>query len=266
MFKNHKHISLAIGLLYLLVLQWFSGPEPVFRFLAPAFLVFCALVAYYNKAYLQSIKKYNFWAMLRPLMLFASGFGIFFLLPTAGFRLLFLIPTFAIIFLVELNLGNFAENFLINETLIIAFGFFICLAAFNQYFPYFARVPVFLGKYHVFDWQFSMEPLYLAGVFLSVTALSRAFYESIPQNDKTKWIGAVLLGLFSAELFWVLSFLPLHYSAQAVILFSVFYFCLILNYYHLFHSLSLKKIQFHLILIILACGLVVLATPWKILT
>jgi hypothetical protein len=167
--------------------------------------------------------------------------------------------------LFQLNLGRYAETLLLNETLVVIFGFFVSLMAWNQYFPALKVISFTLGKWHLFNWQFSMQPFYLLGVFAATSVISRAFYEFIPQPPKTKWIAAVALGLFCAELFWALSFLPFHYSAQAVILFCLFYFCLILNYYYLFNTLTLKKIQFHLALIVIASGLVVIATPWGVI-
>jgi hypothetical protein len=50
-----------------------------------------------------------------------------------------------------------------------------------------------------------------------------------------------------------------------LVLFNIFYLCLILNYYHLFHLLNFKKIQFHLVLIAVCVLLVIFSTPWSIL-
>lgn len=265
MFKHHKIISFVAGLLYVVVLQELSVPQPVFRFMVPAFLVFCLLAGYYNKKYLEHIQKYNKWVVLRSMLLFVSGFLIFLLLPNSVFRGLFLVSAFFVISLTELSLGSFSENLTLNETLLIIFGYFTSFTAWAQYFPGVRQFAVSLGKWHLFDWQFSFEPLYLLGVFFSAMLLTRAFYEFIPQSDKTKWVAAVALGLFSAETFWALGFLPLHYSAQAIVLFCLYYFCLILNYYYLFQILTIKKIQFHLILIVLACALAAIATPWQII-
>ncbi len=261
--KYHKIASVIIASIYTIGFWRMSGPDTVFRFLIPAFVVFCVAASYYNKKYLLEIGKYNFWVMLRPLLLFISGFGILSLLPTPTLRVLFLIVTFFVITLVELSLGNFAENILVNETLVISFGFFIALTGYNQDFPLYRDIVFKLGHWQLLNWQFSMEPIYLLGIFVSTLLTTRCFYEFIPQGEKTKWVAATVLALFCCELFWALSFLPPHYSASAFILFCIYYFCLILNYYYLFHSLTLKKIQFHLMLIVLACAIVIVATPWK---
>ena len=244
--KSHNIISIIIGILFLVLLQFFSTPYPIFRFLVPAFLIYVIAVSLYNRWYLRQIQKYNFWVVLRPLLLLLAGFGLFLLIPSAGLRSLFLIISVCLIFFVEFALGNFAENILINETLIIAFGFFITLTALNQYFP-------------------SLSFICLIGTFVLAALLARSFYEFIPQTPKTKIVASVVLGFFASQLFWALNFLPLHFSALAVILFNLYYFCLILNYYHFFQTLSLKKLQFHLALILVCSGAVLVATPWKIL-
>lgn len=263
--QQHKIISFVIGFGYVAMLWQLSLPQPVFRVLLPVFLLFCLAAAYYNRRYLRSIEKYNVWVLLRSILLLLSGLAIFFLLPTPAFRNLFLLSAFFMVSFVELNLGNFSENLLVNETLLVGFGLFVGLSAAAQYFPDFQRLSLHLGKWHLLDWQFSLQPLYLLGVFVAALFLARAFYEFIPQGSRTKWVAGLAIGLFCSELFWAESFLPFHYSVLALILFCLFYFCLILNYYYLFHSLTLKKIQFHLLLVGLAIALVILATPWKIL-
>jgi hypothetical protein len=246
MLKQHKFISFVWGLLFLIVLQIFATPEPVFRFLVPAFLLYVAVVTAYNRWYLLQAQKYNFWIALRPMLLLFSGFGLFLIIPSQFLRGLFLIISVAVITFFEIILGNFAENILLNETLLIAFGLFFSFAAFYQYTPGYGF-------------------LYLAGVFAGSSLLARSFYEFTPQPASGKLAGSLILGLFCGEFFWALNFLPLHFSALAIILFNLFYFCLILNYYYLFHILNFKKIQFHLFLIA-GCSLAVLiATPWKII-
>jgi hypothetical protein len=227
------------------VLQKFATPEPVFRFLLPAFLLFLIFVAAYNRWYLKKIGKYNFWTLLLPELLMAAGFGVFLVINSQNLRGLFLTVTVVFIALSEIILGNMAENLMLNQILVIAFGLFFS----------------FFGAYYYTP---SFQPLYLIGVFLGGGLLARVFYESALQPEKTKLIGAMAIGLFCAELFWVLNFLQFHFSVLSLILFNIFYFCLILNYYHLFHNLNFKKLQFHLLLIVFCSILVVLTTPWVV--
>ncbi len=175
----------------------------------------------------------------------AAGFGSFLVIPSSNLRGLFLTVTVIFIALAEIILGNVSENLMLNQTLVIAFGLFFS----------------FFGAYFYTP---TLEPVYLIGVFLGAGLLARIFYESVPQSEKTKLIGAVAIGLFCAELFWVLNFLQFHFSVLSLILFNIFYFCLILNYYHLFHNLNFKKVQFHLLLIAFCSLMAVLATPWTV--
>ena len=246
MIKHHKIISFVIGLLFLAVMQEFGTPQPVFRFLLPAFIIYAGLATWYNRRYLLANNKYNFWVLIRPLLLLCAGFGLFLIIPSVGLRGIFLLVTVATITFVETILGNLAENIMLNETLLIAFGLF--LACFAGYF--------YAPQY---------DPWYLAAVFLSGSLLARSFYELVPKPNKAKIIGAITIGLFCCELYWALNFLPLHFSALSLMLFNIFYLCLILNYYQLFQLLNFKKIQFHLFLIVICSLLVVFATPWSIL-
>lgn len=243
--KHHKLISFGIGLMFLLVVQNFSLPVPIFRFLLPAVLLYLAITAAYNRWYLKQIQKYNFWALILPELMMAVAFGFFLVIHSQNLRGLFLTATVIFITFAEIVLGNMTENLMLNQTLVIAFGLFLS----------------FFGAYYYTP---SFEPVYLIGIFLGVGFLVRAFYESVPQPEKTKLIGAIAIGLFCAELFWVLNFLQFHFSVLSLILFNIFYFCLILNYYHLFHNLNFKKVQFHLFLVAVCSALVVLVTPWTI--
>jgi len=245
--KHHKLISLCIGLGFLLSVQKFAVPEPIFRFLIPSFLAYLLIAAAYNAWYLKKIQKYNFWAMLLPEFLMSAAFGAFLVIPSQNLRGLFLISAVTVIAFAEIILGNMAENLMLNQTLIAAFALFF------GFFGAYYYTPVY-------------EPLYLTGVFFGAALLSRIFYESIPQPAHTKLIGSIAIGLFCAELFWALNFLHFHFSVLSLALFNIFYFCLILNYYHLFHNLNFKKIQFHLTLIAFCTLIAVLATPWTVRT
>jgi hypothetical protein len=246
MLKHHNLISFGLGLAFLIILQRFATPEPIFRFLVPAFLFIAAVIVFYDRWYLKQIGRYNVWVLMRPLLLLFSLFGIFLVIPTDAIRGLFLIASVLAITIFQILLPNQAENVLLNETLLIAFGLFFSFFAAYHYFP-------------------SYGPWYLVGVFVGATLLARAFYEFLPKSETVKFFNAAILGFFSCQLFWSLIFLPFHFSALSLLLFNVFYFCLILNYYHLFHILNLKKIQFHLALIVACNFLVLLATPWRVL-
>ena len=245
MLKHHKLISFCLALLFLIVLQKFATPVPIFRFLVPAFLAFAAIATAYNYWYLKQIEKYNFWILIRPLLLLIASFGVFLVMPATFLSGLFLIIDVVIITIVEILLGNTAENILLNETLLIAFGLFVAL----------------FGAYW---YAASFEPFYLMAIFAGSSLLARSFYEAVPQPAEVKLAGSIIIGLLCSELYWVLNFLQLHYSALALILFNLFYFCLVTNYYYLFHNLNFKKIQFQLLFMLACLVLIVATTPWSI--
>ncbi len=245
--KYHKIISLVFSITFLICLQEFPVDRPLFRILGLALLVWLVLLGFYNHWYLRIIQKYNFWMWLKPLLFFFSSFALFLIIPSYFFRGAFLLVVVALGAFFEAFLGNYSENVLLSEYLITSFGFFVALCAYNFYFP------KFYG-------------LYLTCVFAVSFVITRSFYEFVPQSNHTKTVAALILGLFCSEFFWALNFLPLHFSATAFLLFNLFYFCLILNYYFLFHTLSVKKIQFHLLLVVICSAAVLIATPWRILT
>lgn len=265
MTDHHKIYSFTIGFLYSFVLFRFSLGQPVFRFMVPALFIFLTAVYFYNKNYLIKISKQNIWTLAASLLLFLGAFGVFLFLPTEFLRVSFLLCSAVSIGFFEMHLGNFGENLLVNQTLLSAFGIFIGFAGAEQNFPGLKQILWHLGQREILRLNFSMQPLYLIGCFIFTLLLCRSFYEFIPYSERTKWVSSIIISLFSLELFWALSFLPIHFSAKAVLLLSLYYFCLILNYYNFFHTLTQKKVQFHLALIVLAGLLVILATPWKVI-
>jgi len=82
---------------------------------------------------------------------------------------------------------------------------------------------------------------------------------------RTKWISAVCLGLALTEVFWAASFLPLHYSALGLLAFNVFYCAWTLCYYFLYNHLTVKKVQYHVVLALVFTALIMAVTPWQIL-
>lgn len=244
--KHHKFISFLFGLLYLISIQLFITPQPIFRFLIPAFVVYALALTIYNRYYLLARQKFTRWLLVRPLLLLVGLFGTMFLAPSVGLRGLVMVISVGLITVTEMLLGNTAENILLNETLVIGFGLIFSFSGFFYNWPGF-------------------ETLYLIGIFLGVTLLARSFYETVPISANSKLVASMALGLFCSELFWALNFLQFHFSILALLLFNIFYLCLVLNYYYFFHVLNFKKVQFHVLLIAACDALVLLATPWNII-
>lgn len=244
--KQHQIVSAGLSLGYLVVIQIFATPVPVFRFLIPAFIGYLLVVTGYNYFYLRNKAEVSVWQVIRMPLFLLSWFGLFLLVPSSVLRGLFLLAGLPIIFMLEIFIGRVGEQLLFNEVLLTAFGGYISLMAFYQYFQI---TPV----------------IYLVVVFSLSVLLCRTSYEMTPTTSAGKWGGALVISLFVTELFWALTFLPLHYSALGVIVFSCFYSVWALYYYHLFNHLTKSKVQFHLALSALCIIVISLITPWRII-
>jgi hypothetical protein len=62
---SHTIVSGIISVGFVVIVQIFAAPQPVFRFLLPAFLLFVAVITTYNYFYLKRIGLYNFWSLMR---------------------------------------------------------------------------------------------------------------------------------------------------------------------------------------------------------
>lgn len=246
--KHHKLISALFSIAFLVIVQLFAAPLPVFRYLLPSFLLYLAILTGYNIWYLKLAGHYNLWWLVRPVLFLSGWFGLFFILPNETWRGLFLLLGLPIIYLVEFLVGNSGQQFLLNETLISAFAIFMALTSFSHTFVTLPFV------------------VYLAICFSATLLLIRASYEAVPRPGPARWYSAAILALLTTEMFWVLSFLPLHFSALGLILFNVFYFCWVLYYYALYDHLNLKQVQYHIVLGIIFTALILVVTPWRILT
>lgn len=241
----HRVISAVIAILFLVVLQMFASPLPVFRFLVPAFLAYLIGISIYNRWYLRRSDIFNVWVWLRIPLFLCSWFGLFFLIPSGLGRGLFLLFSLPIIFFFESLVGNQGQQLGWNKFLLTCGALLISLFGFSYYF-------ILPGVF------------YLLAVFVSVALLVRTSLELVPHDSLVKWIASLALGLFATELFWVVSFLPLHYTALAIFSFNVLYVLWIIYYHYLYKTLTWKQIQFHFILALALGAVMFLSTPWSI--
>ncbi len=245
--KSHLIISGVIAILFVVIVQIFAAPQPVFRFLLPSFLVYLVAVSLYNRWYLKLQERWNVWVWLRiPLFLFA-WFGVFFLITSGFGRGLFLLLGVPIIFFFESLVGNTGQQLSWNEFLLTLGALLLILFGFSFYF-------ILPGM------------LYMVLTFMLVTLAVRSSFEMVPHQTAVKWVASLAIGLFALELFWASNFLPLHYTALAVISFNVLYVVWIVYYHYLYHTLSLKQIQFHLVLAFVLTLIIFISTPWSIQT
>ncbi len=244
-YRIHVILSAIIAIAFLVIVQVFASPLPVFRFLVPAYLLYVSAVAGYNYWYLKSRDQYNFWLWVRLPMFMLAWFGLFFMIPSGLGRGLFLIVSLPIIWFFESLVGNTGQQLGWNEFLLTVAALLISLFGFSYYF-------VLPGV------------VYLAIVFLSIAVVVRSSLELVPHEPLVKWVAALALGLFVTELFWATSFLPLHYTALAIFTFNVLYVLWIIYYHYLYKTLTRKQVQFHLILALILAVVMFISTPWGI--
>lgn len=243
---SHPIISGVISVVFVVAVQVFAAPRPVFRFLLPTLIIYLGLVTLYNYYYLKRTTIFNLWLLLRPLLFLLAWFGVFFIIPNDFWRGVYLLAGVPVVYFLERTLGARGEQILFNETLLTAFTGLMTITAFSHYY----QLP---------------STLYLLITFIFMTVIIRASYELTPQTVRVKWVSAVCLGLGLSEVFWATSFLPLHYSALALLTFNVFYCAWTLCYYFLYNHLTTKKVQFHVVLSLVFTAIIAAVTPWRIL-
>ncbi len=243
--RIHIVISAAIATVFIVIVQIFASPLPVFRFLVPAFILYLLAVAGYNYWWLKFNQQFNFWLWVRTPLFLLAWFGLFFMIPSGLGRGLFLLTSLPIITFFESLVGNNGQQLGWNEFLLTMIALLLSLFGFSYYF----MIP---------------GVIYLALVFTSVVVVVRASFELVPHESLVKWVAALALGLFTTELFWAVSFLPLHYSVLAVFVFNALYVLWIIYYHYLYKTLSRKQITFHLILALVLAVVIFMSTPWTI--
>lgn len=243
----HRWVSMVVAVLFVVTIQTFTSPVVVFRELVPAVVFFILLLQAYHYFYLHKSGIKAFWIIVRSGLLLLALAGTFLLLPSPLLRGLFLVGTAALLAVAELWVDSLGEQFVMNSTLLTAFCLFLSAWGMGYYF-------------------FNSSLYIMATCVVALLLLLRGVLDIVPQSSGKKWLGALLLSLWTTEIFWALSFLPLHYSALAVLSFAFFYAIWALYYYALFHAVTAKRLQFHLIVASLVALVTLLATPWKAIT
>ncbi len=238
---NRQTVAVGFAVLYVLLAFGFSG---VFRFFFAAMALYLVLVMSYNFFSLRAQRLYTFWSWLRPLFFFASLFAIYFVLPSEGLRVIFLILSAVFIYFSESALHLISEQAIFLQTLFSYFG--LCLGIFSLNFYFLPQTTIVL-----------------AALLLVTYLLGRASFENVPQTAAKKNFYAWLIAFGMAEICWALLFLPLHFTALALILFNCFYALWILSYYQLFNNLGGKKVSFYIIFPTIIIALILIVTPWR---
>lgn len=244
--RNHKVVSALFAVAFVVLVQWFASPMPVFRFLIPAFLVYLGAIMVYNWLYLRAHHHFNPWLFIRLPVFLVFWFSLLFVIPLGFGRALFLLVSIPVIFFFETLLENTGQQIGWNVFLLSLASLLIGLYGFNFYFPLTGLV-------------------YLLLLFAGTLVLVRSAVDTVPHDSSVKWLAALVLALFSAELFWVLQFLPLHFSVLAVLNFNILYLLWAIYYHYLYQTLTARQIQFNILLALGLSIIVLLSSPWSIL-
>lgn len=245
----HSFIRFIFALAFPFSVSYFAYPKPVFRYMAIAFGIYLITVAIYSYWQLKTAGNVSkLWPIIGLMLFFISWAGLFLLPPTYFLQYSVLALLVPLSYFMQRTLTNVGENILFNRVIFTSAAFFVTLTAGSTLY-------------------FSMpDVLYLAIVFIFSSSLARSAYELTPLDSQAKLISSLVIGMFSTEWFWVLSFLPFHYSVLGLLAFYGFYLLWYLNYSYLFHSLSNKKLIFSTLLALGCIGLVLLFTPWRVVT
>lgn len=241
----HKLVSLGFAFAYAILIQAMIGDNLVFRFFVPAFLIYLVILTCYNWRYLLSQQALNWWLVIRMSLFVLIWFGLLFIIPSSIGRNLYLLFSLPIIFIFETLVANKGQQLGWNIFLLSLASLLIGLYGFNYYFPLSGL-------------------LYLILVFAGSTILVRSSIEAVPHPAAIKWFASLILGLFAAQLFWILQFLPLYFSVLAVLSFVILYLLWAIYYHYLYQSLTRRQIQYNLILVIIFTILILISSPWTI--
>lgn len=243
---RHKIYSAIFAIAFVIILQWFASPSPVFRFIIPAFLGYLGVLMFYNWRYLLAKDVFNVWLFMRLPLFLVFWFSLFIIAPIAIVKVVFLLASIPVIFFFETLVENRGQQIAWNIFLLSSASLLLGLYGFNFYFP--------LNGF-----------VYLLLLFVGTLLLVRVSVDSVPHTSNVKWLAALVLALFSAELFWVLQFLPLHFSVLAVINFNILYLLWAIYYHYLYQTLTAKQIQFNVLLALALSIIILLSSPWGIL-
>src|SRR5438309_370509 len=109
--RYHQIISLIFAVAYVVAIQLFASPQPVFRFLLPAVIIYLTALGLYNYYYLRAEHHFNIWTWLQPVLFFASWFLLLLLGPGEFIRGVILLAGLAVGFVIERFLGHAGEHF-----------------------------------------------------------------------------------------------------------------------------------------------------------
>ncbi len=243
--NRHKIFSIIFAIGFSALIYFLTRGDLVFRYLVPAVLLYLVALSLYNWRYLLSQAQYNLWLLIRVPLFILIWFGLLFIIPLGFVRTTFILFSIPLIFIFETLVANKGQQLGWNLFLVSLASLMLGLYGFHFYFPLSGLV-------------------YLGLVFLGVCVLVRTSVDAVPHESTVKWFASLVLGLFAAQIFWILQFLPLHFSVLAILSFVILYLLWAIYYHYLYQSLTRRQIQFNLLLVIILSVIILISSPWTI--
>ncbi len=245
---THNIASSVLTILFGVSLGYFAYPTPIFRYMAVSFVVFLLIALGYNAYfYGYEIRKY-FWQIVLIMIGYGSLGIFFFLAPNEFLQILFFIIALPAIYFQQSLIANGSESLLSTRFILLSAPFFLAIsAAANFYFKI-------------------SGALYIAVVFIFCFFVTRGTYEYTPLGERAKYLNALVVSVITCQLVWALAFLPFHYSVLGLIAFFFYYFIWQLDYSSIFKTFNLKKALFTGSLLLVLVILLLLSTPWSVLS
>ncbi len=190
-----------------------------------------------------NIKRLGFsWPhILLPVIYVVGAGSIFAVITNPNLRSIFLFFAALILYLMEVQLGR-ESHFLQNVYLFSVFAWFLGLFAVIFYLD----IPTFWAV--------------LAGFVCSYILIIQGFAGfSLPAKKYFNF----LVALVSAQVVWGLLFWPTHYLVNAVVMFCLFYLLWIFSFSAFFGKLSVKKIYWQVVLVVLVLIVTLATAAWQ---
>ncbi|MBP9686429.1 MAG: hypothetical protein KBD66_01350 [Candidatus Doudnabacteria bacterium] len=245
--RSLRLISLAAAVFLPLGVYVFSVPNPVFRFSIPFFVGGVLLVEGASWVVLGNALEARPWILMRSALFYTAWLCTFFLVPSSALLWWYVLCSVPILYLGHSLVAYTGETVLISHTILTSFGILLAAAA---------------GEYYFKAGSLLLTTL----VFVSLLLLVRATYVFVPQQSAVRLSASLLVALFATECYAALLFLPFHYTVIGFLAFLVFYVIWLCAYYWQFNVLSAKKVQFYVLFALVLALVVLLVTPWHIVS
>jgi len=231
---------------------WLYNPEAIY-IIAGALLIIVIGTMWQLTG--RKILKKGFWNFLfSPLLFISSGYILFLILESVLIKQFFLVGLVLIFYLMLYNIHAFLyqtgdyqpyaiENIYSYVNLLSAFMFFTS----------------FFGLY-----LFLRFPYWLATIFAFVVGFLLIFRTLWANKVEWSqgWIFILSGGIFLAESFWVISFVPVSYYVAGFLLTVVYYLTFSFMKDHLLNNLSPVNIKKYMIIGIGLAIIILASSPW----